>query len=193
MSIEYEKKAWSVPKAVALSFLPGAGWGLVYAEKPAQSTIPILVSAVGYGVGIAFALGAFDKSSDDACKHVRDGEVEFGECRIGDTAGDNQQVDPRSVTADNPNGLKYFETQADYEIATIGEDFDGMNTGILILAATYAGTSILGAVWSGLVVSDHNEQLRRDIEATVQAPAPTAQPVVAYDGERGFMGIRVEF
>ena len=58
---------------------------------------------------------------------------------------------------------------------------------------TYIGTSLIGAIWSGLVVADHNEQLRKDIEATVKAPDPVPVPVIAFDGDRGYLGVQVTF
>lgn len=184
---EYDEKSWSMGKAIGLSLLPGAGYGLVYAEKKAQSVVPFILSIAGYGVGIAYMLGVFDESSKRVCVHVRDGEVPLGECSIGRTPGDNQANDPRSA-----NGMtQYFDTQNDYQEGIKGEDFDGTKTGYLILASTYAVTTLLGAIWAGAVVSDHNDRLRKDLESTAQGP--TLRPVMAYDGQNGLFGLGLDF
>ncbi len=189
MAIEYDKKSWSVPKAVALSFLPGAGWGLIYAEKKAQATVPFLLSAAGYAMAGVYFAGVFDESSSRACKHVRDDKVDDVECSYHTVdSGKHLDIDPR-----DPEMKEYFATVGDYETVTVGEDVDGAEKGLIILIGTYVGTSILGAIWSGLVVSDHNEQLRKDIEATVQAPDPVPVPVIAFDGNRGYLGVQVTF
>ncbi len=184
-SIEYEKKKWSVGKAIALSFVPGAGYGLAYAEKGAQSTVPFILSAIGYGLGAAYLLGVFDEAATDStCEYVPDSiRVPFEECGIGDTAGENQAVDPRSST-----GAKYFETKADYRRIPGADGFDGFDVGVIILVSTYVGTTILGAAWSGAVVSDHNDQLKKDIESTVKV-----EPRLGYNGESGFLGVGLEF
>ena len=103
------------------------------------------------------------------------------------TAGDNQATDPR-----DPQMRPYFATQDDYERITVGEDFDGTETGIIILGATYVATSILGAVWAGLVVSEHNDRLRKDIDSTVQRQ-PTVRPTLAFSDEGGFAGFAIDF
>ncbi len=188
MDDEYSKKAWSVPKAVALSFLPGAGWGLIYADKKAQATVPFILSAAGYTLAGFYLGGFFDESSKEVCVHVRDDVVGFDECGFANEPGKNLEADPR-----DPEGKEYFQTEADYKKETAGEDIDGAKTGMIILASTYIGTSLLGAVWSGMVVSDHNDQLRKDIEATVKGPTPIPQPVIAFDGDRGYLGVRLSF
>lgn len=184
---EYDEKSWSMGKAIGLSLLPGAGYGLVYAEKKAQSVVPFLLSLAGYGVGIAYMLGVFDTTSKDVCVHVRDGEVPLRECGIGKTPGENQANDPRSVGG----MVQYFDTQNDYQEGVKGEDFDGKDTGVLILGATYVVTTLLGAIWSGAVVADHNDRLRKDLESTAQGP--TFRPVMAYDGNNGLFGFGIDF
>ena len=203
MAIEYDKKSWSVSKAVALSFLPGAGWGLVYAEKKAQSSVPFLLSAAGYALAGVYFAGVFDESTSDVCNHVRAGVV--GPLGADDgTDGNLNGLSPCDVAADrrlnkevddlSDNQMrKYFETESDYKKKTTGEDVDGKETGLYILVGTYIGTSLIGAIWSGLVVADHNEQLRKDIEATVKAPDPVPVPVIAFDGDRGYLGVQVTF
>lgn len=184
---EIDEESWSMGKAIGLSLLPGGGFGLIYAEKKAQSVVPFLLSAVGYGVGLAYMLGVFNEKSEQVCVHVRDGEVPLGECSIGDTAGENLANDPRS-----PNGMtQYFDTKGDYTEGIKGEDFDGKDTGILILGATYAFTTILGAIWAASTVSDHNDKVRKAAEST--AEGPRLRPVMAYDGDNGLFGVGIDF
>lgn len=184
---EITAESWSMGKAIGLSLLPGGGFGLIYAEKKAQSVVPFLLSAVGYGVGLAYLLGVFDTDSEQVCVHVRDGEVPLNECSIGSTAGDNQANDPRS-----PDGMtQYFNTKGDYTPGVKGEDFDGKQTGFLILGATYAFTTLLGAIWAGSTVADHNEKVRKAAEST--AEGPRLRPVMAYDGQNGLFGVGLDF
>lgn len=184
---EVEENSWSMGKAIGLSLIPGGGFGLIYAEKKAQSVVPFLLSAIGYGVGIAYLAGIFDEKSERVCVHVRDAEVPLGECSIGRTPGDNQANDPRS-----PNGMtQYFDTQADYQEGVKGEDFKGFDTGVLIMGATYALTTILGAIWAAATVSDHNDRVRKDAEST--AEGPSLRPMMAYDGQQGLFGVGLDF
>lgn len=206
---EFEADAWSMGAAIGLSLIPGAGWGLIYAEKPAQSTVPFLLSAVGYAIGGLYMAGLFDEKSERICQHVRDGRVGFRECGIADVT-----YDPRMPDADgdgkpnnddnldidtrDPAMRQYFATRADYEVVTRGEDFDGVNTGLIIIASTYALTTIIGAVWSGATVYEHNDQLRKDIEstagrATVAEVPTTARPVIGYTGDSGLFGVALDF
>lgn len=189
MDEEYDEASWSMGKAIGLSLIPGGGFGLIYAEKEAQSAVPFVLAAVGFGLGAAYMVGAFDESSKKVCVHVRAGTVPLDECDIGNRAGDNQAIDPRSQDMNTP----YFATKADYTKGIQGEDFDGSERGIQILAATYIGTTLIGAIWAGLTVADHNDRLRKDIESTAKAPEPTWRPVVAADREGGFMGLAVDF
>lgn len=184
---EITENSWSMAKAIGLSVLPGAGYGLVYAEKKAQSAVPFILSAAGYVVGALYMAGIFDESSKDVCVHVRDGEVPLRECSIGSTPGDNQANDPRSA-----DGMtQYFDTRNDYQAGVKGEDFDGKDTGIIILGATYVVTTLLGAIWAGAVVADHNDRVRKDAESTAQGP--TLRPVMAYDGDNGLFGLGIDF
>lgn len=197
---EFEADAWSMGAAIGLSLIPGAGWGLIYAEKPAQSTVPFLLSAVGYIIGGLYVAGVFDEESTEICQHVRDGRVGDAECTYGGITFDptidridNNDIDPR-----DPAMRQYFATRADYEVVTRGEDFDGVSTGLIIIASTYALTSIIGAVWSGATVYEHNDQLRKDIEstagrATVAEVPTTARPVIGYTGDSGLFGVALDF
>lgn len=203
--IEYDKDAWSMGSAVGLSLLPGAGWGLMYAEKPAQSTVPILLSAVGYGLGALYMLGIFDESSTEICTHARDGRVGYGECGYADVTFDPtnpEQIDNNDIDPRDPRMRAYFATRSDYAYATRGEDFDGTTTGLIIVGSTYVVTTLIGAIWAGSTVYEHNEQLRKDIESTAgrdavaKKTAPTTtppRPFVGYDGERGVFGVALDF
>lgn len=210
---EFNESAQSLGAAVGLSLIPGAGWGLMYADKSAQSTVPFLLSAVGYSVGAMYMAGLFNEEATQICNHVRDGRVGFDECGYGDVVYDpnvdqidNIDIDPR----DNQNPPRaYFATKSDYEYATRGEDFDGTTTGLIILGSTYVVTTLIGAVWAGSTVYDFNEQLRKDIESTaareavvkaddVRAAEPEAdalppRPYFGYDGDRGVVGLVLDF
>lgn len=190
MQIEYDKDAQSVGAAIALSFIPGAGWGLLYAGKKAQAVVPFTLSAIGYGLAGAYLAGAFDTDAASACAHTRDGKVPFAECGLSRDPVRNKDEDPRADLSKHPPPLNIYDnTAADYSIVTTGEDFDGKETGLLILVGTYAVTTIVGAAWSAAVVSGHNDQLRKDIESTAGIP----RPIVGYTGERGVVGVAFDF
>ena len=210
---EFNESAQSLGAAIGLSLIPGAGWGLMYADKAAQSTVPFLLSAVGYSLGAMYMAGLFDEEATQICNHVRDGRVGFDECGYGDIVFDpnvdqidNNDIDPRDDM--NPPRA-YFATKSDYEYATRGEDFEGTTTGLIIIGGTYVVTTLIGAVWAGSTVYEFNEQLRKDIESTagrdavvkaddVRAreaaaePAPP-QPYFGYTGKRGVLGVALEF
>ena len=202
MAIEYEKDAWSVGQAVTLSFIPGGGFGLIYAKAQAQSVIPFLLSGVGYTMGAMWLSGVFDEQSTRSCQHVRAGTVPIAECGFGDIVYDpsdenqtvtNQLADPRSRDGMTP----YYQTKADYSIVETGRNYEGAGTGVAVLGATYALTTLLGAVWAALEVKKHNEQLRKDINSTarlrMQQPQQRVTPLYVYDGETSMMGVRVHF
>ncbi len=211
--IEFDESAQSLGAAIGLSLIPGAGWGLMYADKSAQSTVPFLLSAVGYSLGAMYMAGLFDEQATQICNHVRDGRVGFDECGYGDIVFDpnvdqidNNDIDPR----DNQNPARaYFATKSDYEYATRGEDFDGTTTGLIILGSTYVVTTLIGAVWAGSTVYEFNEQLRKDIESTagrdavaraedVRASEPAVEalpprPYFGYTGREGVVGLVLDF
>lgn len=204
--LEFDKEAWSMGTAVGLSLLPGAGWGLMYAEKPAQSTVPFLLSAVGYGIGAMYLGGFFDETSVAICSHVRDGRVGYDECGYADVTFDPtnpDQIDNNDIDPRDTQMRAYFATRSDYEYGTRGEDFDGQTTGLIILGSTYVVTTLIGAAWAGSTVYEHNEQLRKDIESTAgrdavarKATEPAAtppRPFVGYDGQRGVFGVALDF
>ena len=203
MQLEYDRDKMSMGAAVGSSFIPGAGWGLMYAKKDIQAIVPFALSAVGYGLGAAYLFGAFDRQKTEICRHkpsssrVADDECKRGERPLNTDNPDkitNQDIDPRS----GAEMKQYWETKGDYEVTFAGEDFNGAGTGLVIMAGTYFVTTALGAVWAGLTVKAHNDQLRKDIESTAQnrrrtAPEIRAQPMVAYTGDRGFFGVRLDF
>ena len=202
MAIEYEKDAWSVGKAATLSSVPGGGFGLIHAKAPAQSVIPFLLSGIGYTMGALWISSVFDEQSTRACQHVREGTVRIAECGYGDIVYDpsdanqtvtNQLADPRSRDGVTP----YYQTKADYSIVETGRNYEGAGTGVAILGATYAITTLLGAVWAVLEVQNHNDQLRKDINSTAQnrltVPQKKVRPLYAYDGRTAVMGVRLDF
>lgn len=85
---------------------------------------------------------------------------------------------------------EYYNSAANYGYVDSGENFDGQKTGIMILIGTYAATTLLGAVWSGLTVADHNETLRKNVESTAQN---SPKPLVGYDGDNGYFGMVMDF
>ena len=194
MQIEYDKEAWSMGAAIGLSLLPGGGYGLLYAEKPAQSAVPFTIFAVGAGVGLAYILGAFDSRKQTSCYHVRDGKVSRGECDIAKDKTQNHQKDPRADESLKSPKNQYWNTAGDYQLRTTGENFDGTKTGIIILASAYVASTLVGAIWAGSTVSDHNEQLRKDIESTTfLAPLRNVRPVAYYNGDEAHFGFAFEF
>ncbi|MCK6573380.1 hypothetical protein L6V77_20055 [Myxococcota bacterium] len=213
---EIDKKAWSTGTAVGLSFIPGGGFGLIYAEKKAASAVPFLLSVAGYAVGTLYLLGSFDTSKSSACYFFADPAAGGTGAKVQDfrctyakwTSSTNDDPLPGDVD-DNPDasqrepdgrltthsidyqgtGKPYNKSASNYDVRTTGEDFDGKKTGVIILAATYAATSILGAVWSGLTVADYNEQIRKEVESTAMN---RPKPIIGYDGENGFFGLAWE-
>lgn len=98
------------------------------------------------------------------------------------TAADNSRVGTNK---------EYYNSAANYGYVDSGENFDGKKTGLMILIGTYAATTLLGAVWSGLTVADHNETLRKNVESTAQNSGP--KPLVGYDGNNGYFGMALDF
>jgi hypothetical protein len=195
--IEFDREAKSVKRAVTSSFIPGAGWGLLYAKKDAQSVVPFALSVVGYGLGALFLGGVFSQDQTQICQHTREGRVALDECFRGDRADNpenpniisNLDVDRRSSDMATP----YFQTKGDYEIQEVGKSIDGQKVGAIVLIATYAITTTIGAMWAGSTIHDYNKQLRRDIESTAQNDSPTITPVAAIDRDGGIVGFSVAF
>ncbi len=204
--IEFDKDAWSTGAAVGLSAIPGGGFGLIYAQKKAAAVVPFLVSAAGYTVGALYMAGFFNTKKKTVCLYDT-GTVDKVHCLyalhgnpdpIKTDNIDNHTIDPNTVVQDNPAtpqneafaGHPYYEADSNshYTETFRGDTFNGKKTGIYIIAGTYVATTLLGAVWSGLTVADHNEELRKNIESTAQTK-PMPQPMVGFDGETGFMGM----
>lgn len=97
------------------------------------------------------------------------------------TAADNTRVG---------TGKEYYNSAPNYGYVPSGENFDGAKTGLIILVGTYAATTLLGAVWSGLTVADHNEEIRKNVESTAQN---SPKPLVGYDGDNGYFGMAWDF
>jgi hypothetical protein len=214
MNIEYEKDAWSLGTAIGLSLVPGGGFGLIYTRKKPQAVIPLLLSTVGYGLGIAYMAGAFDESQSSICTHVDDGRVSPVECGYATIPNDpaqpsridNANIDPRTCAdpancANDPNAKPYFQTGGNYTRSTAGRDYSGRTTGLTILAATYVVSSTLGAVWSAMSVRSHNKQLRRDIESTADNTNRSYRsnqtvelvPVLEVNSSRSMFGVKLSF
>ncbi len=186
---EYDKSSQSMAAAIGLSLLPGGGWGLVYADKGAQSTVPFLITLAGVGLGIAGYVGAFDEGgTDSSCLHVRDGEVPVSECTLHQDKVRNKEVDPRDLS-----GRQYFETVNDYELIAGKEPVDNSAFGTYFLLGGYGLAALVGAVWAAIEVADHNERLRKDIESTVEGPSWRPTPVVVFDGDNGMFGFSLAF
>lgn len=198
---------WSTPAAVGLSFIPGGGFGLVYAEKKAASAVPFLLSAAGFAVGALYLAGVFDTTKKTHCYYKADPNAVSAGVATGmdsctyamwdsrtnddpipgdvDAAGNpinTHSIDPNSGSANRA----YIDSSSHYAILDSGENFDGQKTGIYIMLGTYAVTTLLGAVWSGLTVADHNEEIRKNIESTAQN---TPKPIFGFDGDDGYFGL----
>ena len=219
--IEIDKDAWSTGAAVGLSAIPGGGFGLIYADKPAASVVPFLLSVAGFAVGALYIAGKFDTKKKTNCFFKADPsgtaagtEVDSYRCSYALFTGATD--DPIAGDEDdNPNpaqntgertthsfdwtatdksrvgtNKEYYNSAPNYGYVDSGENFDGKKTGLFIMVGTYAATTILGAVWSGLTVADHNETLRKNVESTAQnAPKPR----VGYDGDNGYFGMAWDF
>lgn len=184
---EVDVQSKSVTAAVGLSFIPGAGWGLLYAGKRPHSSVPFLLSAAGYTVAGLYMSGLFDESSKTVCVHETGQTVELEVCGYARTPIKNNETDPL-----DPRGRPYFRTADAYTRTTVGDDFDGTEVGIYILVGTYVVTTLIGAAWAGATVADFNDQVRKDAESTVQGPS-LPRPVVGYDGQRTSFGFALDF
>lgn len=202
--LEYAREAMHMSKALSLSLIPGGGFGLIYAKKRAQGLLVITLSAVGYVLGLAYASGSLDSSSNDVCVY-RQGEA--GEELVAlQTCGystDNTLVNnvngvsppkiPRSQTIDPRDGmLRYFETSANYTLETRGEAYNGTPTGLKLLVGTYVVSTLVGAIWSGVAVSRHNDEVRKRVESTASL-SPRLTPTMSSDGQRTTVGLNFSF
>lgn len=202
-NIEYSREALSMSKGIALSFIPGGGWGLLYANKKLQAIVPFLLSAVGYGIGAVYLSGSFDESKQAVCIHEPSkSTVEYAQCAWGDGAIHPDKYNTYDqLSWDDLNGdgqqqqnelKRYFETKGDYRQTTRGKDIDLSSQGLPILLGTYLATSLVGAIWSAVAISQHNKELRKKIESTAQAPIQVL-PTVTYNGTHASAGLVVTF
>ena len=230
--IEYEREALSKSRALLLSLIPGGGWSLTYANRKAQGILMILGAAVGYGMGTAYILGVFDEEAERLCLLTDSSKnsmyVGLEYCNPKsiihptDRNANNPAYDPylyKDDTASDPTLrviLKgdqpptgnyrvplFSEVRELYQEQRRGNDYDGTKTGQLIIASTYAVTTVLSAIWSTMEINEQNKELRKRIEATsAQAPRPynpnpthvsKIHPTFQYDGQETLMGISGHF
>lgn len=191
--MEYQKEAFSATKGIFLSLIPGGGWGLFYANKKAQGLVPLLISLVGYGVGITYLSGTFNSTTRNVCIHTPSKqEVTLDTCSRGEPTEKNPRQHLAKDELSGELDLRYFETKGNYSFETRGTKYDGTGVGINWLLATYITTTLLGAIWSAVEIASHNDEIRKRVESTAQAPIKFL-PTIQYDGQRALMGIGVQF
>lgn len=182
--VEIDASSWSMGTAIGLSLIPGGGWGLFYAEKPGAAWLTTTLAAVGYGIGAAYALGAFDESTRLRCRFDDSQSVPLENCRAA-----HQNDHPWNKEKDEEySGRRFFQAKDQYSFVTTGEDFDGTVTGLAIIGGTYVVTTLLGAVWSGTAVHRHNDAVRKRVESTA-----SVRPILGYTGRQGVLGLGVDF
>ena len=196
-NMEYDRESMSMGRGIALSFIPGGGFGMMYANKRAQGLLTVALAAVGYGVGLAFATGSLNSEAATVCVYTPTNDVvKTSTCSRGEPSAENPRqhldIDPRSVTPQNPDGLRYFETQGDYAIQTRGSSYDGTSLGLKILAGTYVATTLIGAILSGSAISEHNDDVRKRVESTAGLDLKL-MPTMVYDGRNALMGLGGSF
>ena len=189
--MEYDREALSFGKGITLSLIPGGGFGMLYADKKAQGFLLIGLSAIGYVVGLAYASGSLDNTQTDACVYMagtpQEDLVQTQVCSWWDGAQHPNRyntVDPR-----DPDMKKYFETKTNYTLEKRGgEPYDGFKDGVMILAGTYAVTTLIGVIWSGMTISEHNDEIRKRVESTAGL-----YPVFDYNADRSTVGFGLRF
>ena len=202
-NIEYEREALSMSKGILLSFIPGGGWGLLYAKKSIQAIVPFLLSAVGYGIGAVYLSGSFDETQQEVCVHdPSQTTVSYEQCSWGegsihpDKYNTYDQLSWNDINGDGQqqqNELKrYFETKGDYRQTTQGNNVNLSDQGLPVILGTYIATSLIGAIWSAVVISQHNKELRKKIESTAQAPIQIL-PSISYTGQQANAGLTLTF
>jgi hypothetical protein len=231
-NIEYEREALSVDRGLLLSLIPGGGWSLLYANRRAQGVLMIIGAAVGYSMGAAYLLGVFDESAEQQCiltdsskNSMFVGKEYCSPASIihpTDRNANNPAYDPylyKDDTASDPTLrviLKgdqppsgnyrvplYSEVRELYQGQRRGRDYDGTSTGQVIIASTYALTTVLTAIWTTVEINEQNNELRKRIESTsAQAPLPIVptptqvsqvRPTFQYDGQQTIMGLGGQF
>ena len=97
---------------------------------------------------------------------------------------------------------QYNEVRNLYQEQRRGSDYDGAADGRMIIATTYAVTTLLAAVWSWVEIDDQNDELRKRIESTAQGAHPSSpqpavvggvRPTFAHDGQQTMMGLGGHF
>lgn len=190
--MEYDRESLSVGKGVTLSLIPGGGFGLLYAGKSAQGFLMIALSAAGYVYGIAHASGSLDNKQTNACVYmIGTAQEELVRTEVCDWGNGKlhpdryNTIDPRDPTMSK----KYFETQTNYRLQKRGGDpYDGRNYGLLVIGTTYLLTTLAGAIWSGMVISEHNDEIRKRVESTAGL-----YPVLDMNGDRTTVGLGLRF
>ena len=194
--MEYDRESLSLGRGVTLSLIPGGGFGLLYAGERAQGLLVIALSTVGYVLGIAYASGSMNSEQSEVCVYKKGTpEEDLVQTQVcgwwdGQTYPNRyNSVDPRSVDpVNNPEGQKYFQTKTNYTLEQRGEQYDGQGLGLKILIGTYLTSTLIGAIWSGDVILDHNDEVRKRVESTAGL-----FPVIHTDGDGTTVGLGLRF
>ncbi len=231
-NIEYSNDALSSGRGVLLSLVPGAGWSLIYANRRAQGVLIILGATVGYGMGVAYLAGVFDENAERRCVLTDSSRnsifVGLKYCSPDspidpmNANATRPSYDPYLYKNDATNDpelrviLKgdqpqpptsyriplYSEVSELYKEQKRGSDYNGAKTGQIILASTYAVTTLISAIWTSLEIKDQNKELRKQIESTAQGPRPVdrssttvsaIRPSFQYNGQQTMMGLGAQF
>lgn len=104
-----------------------------------------------------------------------------------------------------PTGYRvpfYNEVSDYYKEQQRGKNYNGASTGQIIIASTYVATTLLSAIWASSEIKDQNNELRKRIESTAQAPSlPQEEPTIVgevhptfqYNGQQTLMGVGASF
>jgi hypothetical protein len=190
--LEFQRESLSVGKAIALSLIPGGGWGLLYARKRAQSFVPIITSLVGYTVGMLYASGQLDQKASDVCVYQPTNTIQkdIEVCSYYDA---KLHLDKYlALDTNDGTGKTYYDTRNDYTIQTKGTNYDGSAFGLQMIIGTYIATSVLGAVWATIEVNEHNDEVRKKVESTAELKYKFV-PTVQYNGSGAQMGFGFQF
>lgn len=194
--MEFDRESLSVGRGITLSLIPGGGFGLLYAGHKAQGFLTIALSAVGYVIGIAYASGSLDSTQTDVCVYkkgtIEEETLQKEICSYWDGniyPNLYNSVDPRSTDPMNPNVTKkYFETRPNYTLEKRGEQYDGKGLGVKVLIATYVASTLFGSIWSGKVIMEHNDEIRKRVESTAGL-----FPVIDTNSDRTTVGLGIRF
>ena len=190
-NLEFELEALSMGKGVALSFIPSGGLGLMYAGDGIKSLLPIALSLAGYGAAIAMGSGVFDQSAQDVCVFREDQPdekfVTFETCFKGEATPENpRQHLEQDLRADPTGNLRFFETKNEYSVRTQGRDINRSELALPIAGVTYLVTTVIGITLTAIKISEHNDEIRKKIESTAQAPIKIT-PTFAVQPDGGLM------